>query len=392
MSEKIAVREVKLDAFPAAGLTGLEGYDRAFVIVRLNDRPLSQVEVPVKHGRVDALTLWDAALAASGPLVWETWLQQWLDWDEAGPLTGHLPQATVAVCTRDRPEDLARCLDALLAMPDHGQELMVVDSASRDDETRRVVTRYGERVHYFREVRPGLNRARNRALREARHELVAFIDDDAVPDAAWLGRLLRPFADPRVWCVTGNTLPWELETRAQQIQERFSTFSRGFKRRTWGPFALPVATGCVGAGVNMALRKRVLAVLGPFDPALDAGTLTCSGGDNEMFGRILGAGYHIVYEPAALARHRHRRDDKALEKALYGYGVGVYAAWTRALVFQRDWHVFRAAWQWCRHEQLPRLLRRKRRGPPRRLQVLQLLGCLIGPWAYFRSRMREGKA
>lgn len=392
MMQRTAVREVDLGAFPAEGLTGLDGYGQAYIIVRLNGHLLCRLDMPVKDGRIEALRLWDMALGAAGPGLWNVWLQQWLGWDDLGPLEASQRPASVAVCTRDRPEDLQRCLDALLAMPDHGQELLVVDSASRGDDTRRVAEIHGERVRYLREERPGLNRARNRALREAHHEWVAFIDDDAVPDASWLTRLLRPCADPRVWCVTGNTLSWELETRAQQIQERYSSFSRGFVRRSFGPLAMPAASGWVGAGVNMALRRRVLEVLGPFDPALDAGTLTCSGGDNEMFGRILAAGYHIVYEPTALARHRHRRDDASLQKAFFGYGVGVYAAWTRALVCQHDWQVLRGAWLWWRHEQLPGLFRRARRGLPRRLQVLQLLGCLAGPWAYLRSRLREGKA
>ncbi len=343
-------------------------------------------------GRVDALALWDMCMASAGPRVWESWLQQWLGWDEHGPLGAAAPPATVAVCTRDRPEDLQHCLRSLLAMPNQGQEILVVDSASTGKTTQQITTRSGNRVRYVREERPGLNRARNRALQEARHDLVAFIDDDAVADKVWLRHLLRPFADPRVWCVTGNTLPRELETRAQQIQENFSTFSRGFTVRTYGPLAPPAAAGCVGAGVNMALRKQVIDVIGSFDPALDAGTITRSGGDNDMFDRIISAGYHIAYEPSALALHRHRRDEAALRKAFYGYGVGVYAAWTRALLFHGDWHVVRSAWQWWRHEQLPGLLRRARRGLPRRLQLLQLLGCLAGPWAYLRSRFREHKA
>src|SRR6185369_2746622 len=38
-------------------------------------------------------------------------------------------------------------------------------------------------------------------------EIVAFTDDDAVPEPGWLANLLRNFADPRVKCATGLTLP-----------------------------------------------------------------------------------------------------------------------------------------------------------------------------------------
>ena len=44
---------------------------------------------------------------------------------------------------------------------------------------------------------------------------MAFTDDDAVPESGWLAALAANFADPRVLCVTGLTLPLELETASQ---------------------------------------------------------------------------------------------------------------------------------------------------------------------------------
>ena len=70
--------------------------------------------------------------------------------------------------------------------------------------------------------------ARNRALQEATMPVVAFSDDDAVPEPEWLGHLLEPFADPLVLCTSGLTLALELETPAQEWFERYSPFGRGF--------------------------------------------------------------------------------------------------------------------------------------------------------------------
>ena len=141
----------------------------------------------------------------------------------------------------------------------------------------------------------------------------------------------------------------------------------------------------------MALRTDVLERVGPFDEALDAGTLTRSGGDHDLFSRILSAGYRIVYEPCALSRHRHRRDWAELRATLYGYGVGVYAAWTRAVLVEREWSVPALAWGWLRHDQLPALIRSLRRAPgsaPPSLVLAELCGCLMGPLAYLRARRR----
>ena len=139
----------------------------------------------------------------------------------------------------------------------------------------------------------------------------------------------------------------------------------------------------------MALRRTVLDEAGPFDEALDAGTATRSGGDHEMFGRILAAGYRIVYEPRAVSWHRHRRTWPELRDAIHGYGVGVYAMWTRRLVVDHEFGVLRHAYGWMLRGQMP-LLWRSLRGapgsPPSDLLRAELRGCLAGPAAYFSAR------
>jgi hypothetical protein len=111
-----------------------------------------------------------------------------------------------------------------------------------------------------------------------------------------------------------------------------------------------------------------------------------------MFGRLLAAGCRIVYEPAAVSWHRHRRSWEELRETLYGYGVGVYAMWTRRLLFDREPGVLRHAVRWLRRGQLPSLWRAARRAPdsvPLDLQLAQLRGCAAGPWAYLRARRQR---
>lgn len=383
-----AVLELDLNV-PLPSIQAEARYDHALFLIRMSGRPVGRVELPLVEGSVPPDVLSTAILEAAGWGLWEETLRHWLE--GPSPPTGNLPTATVAVCTRDRPDDLKRCLDGLMDLPDDGQELLVVDNAPGTDATRALVASY-PKVRYVREDRPGLDCARNRALREARGEIVAFTDDDSVPDPNWLRALLPAFADPLVLCATGLTMPLELETEAQEWFERMSTFNRGFRRRV---FDLtnhnPLAAGPVGAGVNMALRRRVVDVVGPFVEALDAGTPTQSGGDHEMFVRILRNGYRIVYEPQALNWHRHRQSWEALRKALYGYGVGVYAGFTHHLIEHREWGVFRLAWGWFRHshaKQLARIVLRRPTAPPLGLVLAELRGCFVGPWAYLVSRRR----
>jgi GT2 family glycosyltransferase len=195
-----------------------------------------------------------------------------------------------------------------------------------------------------------------------------------------------------VWCAAGLTLPLELETPAQEWFERYSPFGRGFERRVFdGTRHDPLAVSRVGAGANMAVRREVLSDLGGFDEALDAGTLSRSGGDHEMFGRILAAGHRIVYEPRAVSWHRHRRTWEELREAIHGYGVGVYAMWTRKLLVDREPGVLVHAFRWFRYGQIPHLwrtIRRRRDAVPMDLLLAELRGCLAGPVAYVAARRR----
>jgi GT2 family glycosyltransferase len=360
-------------------------YQRAFILFRWGDLPAGQCTLSVRHGRISGARLQDALLeCAAGPIL-ERWLHDYLGTSDP---TGPAPPATVAVCTRDRPGDLARCLEALHRLPNDGQEILVIDSASRGGETAEVAARFPG-VRYLREERAGLDVARNRALGEARHGIVAFTDDDAMPDPAWLRALVHGFDDPRVMGVTGLTLPLELESEAQEWFERTNGFGRGFTRKVFdASHHNPFLVARIGAGVNMALRRDVLERVGPFDEALDAGTPTRSGGDHDMFTRILIAGYSMVYEPAALSRHRHRREWSALRAAIYGYGVGVYADLTGHLVRNREPGAPLLALGWLRI-QLGTLLRALLRRPghvPLELILAELRGCAAGPLAWYASQ------
>jgi GT2 family glycosyltransferase len=360
-------------------------YRRALVLFRVRGVPVARGELPVDRGRIGADALTAALVDQVGSFPLSLGARAYLGFPTA-PFELAQPPCTVAVCTRDRPDDLDRALAAITRLPDDGQEVIVVDSASRTDATREVVSRFPG-VRYVREERPGLDRARNRALREAKFDLVAFSDDDAVPDRGWRRALVANFADPRTACVTGLTMPSELETPAQEWFEQTNSFVRGFHRTVFdGIETDPFFVSRVGAGANMAIRRSALDIIGSFDPALDAGTPTRSGGDHDMFCRILAAGYRIVYEPTALSWHRHRKEWAELRSALFGYGVGVYAYLTRQLLAgESRAAVVAIRWlPWQLWGLVRGLLRRPGSTPPS-LGWAELRGCAVGPFAYWRA-------
>jgi GT2 family glycosyltransferase len=390
-----AVFDIDLQRLPYE-INGLDKYDRALILIRWRRQPINKIILPVVNGRLDPVILHASIIRTlSDRDLWDHWIKDFLGWDDL-PSLNIKPSltSTIAICTRDRTEDLRRCIDGLLGLPDDKQEIIIVDNCPSTIDTFNLV-KASKRIRYIHEERPGLNIARNRALREASGEIVVFCDDDAVPDRDWLRAHLRNFDDPLVMCVTGLTMPLELETKAQEIFERYSPFGRGFRRKVYDNSTLsPWQAGCAGAGANMSLRRSALEYIGDFDEALDAGTLTYSGGDTEYFSRILSLGFRIVYEPAALSWHRHRRTLEELRQTYYGYGVGAYAAWTRSLMREGEVGVMKGPWAWFRSQQSSTLFRSllgRPGGLPLDLILAELRGCLAGPWAYFASRSRLTK-
>lgn len=316
------------------------------------------------------------------------------------PSTAEAPggrlSVTVAVCTRDRPEDLARCLDALAELRYPAVELLVVDNApaTRDAEAI-VAARPG--IRYVLEPTAGLGWARNRALAEAAGEILAFTDDDVVVDPGWVEALAAEFEDdPAVGAVTGLVLPLELDTPAQRLFEDYRSFGRGAERMRARvvPGSGSVAaryglTGSFGAGASMAFRRGALEDLGGFDPCLGPGTLCRGGDDLDMFFRVLKAGHALVYQPAAVVRHRHRRPMYALLSQIRDHGTSFSSYVVRSAAAYPDerWPLIRL-WLWWLAKLGYRVLvpRGAPAGTMRRLALVELDGLLRGLGRYRRAR------
>jgi GT2 family glycosyltransferase len=313
----------------------------------------------------------------------------------AGPVTAAVP-ITVAVCTRDRPERLARCLDAVrraveLAGHEVAATIVVVDNASVDDRTRQVAVAAGAAV--VREPVPGLDLARNRAVAMAGGDVVAFTDDDVVVDPTWLRTLARTFDRyPDALAVTGGVLALTVASDAQFEFERCGGFFKGWTagvldeaNRDDLPFNPSMGVGC-----NMAFRRRALDAAGPFDEALDTGPPLAGGGDLDMLVRVAKLG-SIVYEPSAVVRHEHRASMVALRQQYLSWGKSwgaVLHKWYRASPADRA-TIRRAAARSLRHYLhdvvLPGSPGRRRRGHA----GLMLVGFAAGvTTAYPRSRQR----
>lgn len=370
----------------------LEAYRSAFVLVRWRGRPLGRIWVDVKGGRIERAALWSAAAQAHSHAVARAYVEELLPLEQRPPArNGALAPCSVIICTRNRTEDLERCLDSLRSAVAADVEIIVVDNAPSDDRTQELAARYP--VRYVREMRPGLNWARSRGAREARGEILIYTDDDVVASPGWVDQMREPFAAPYISAVTGLVMPFELATEAQEWFEHNIGFARGFERREHTRHTLrPIAAANVGAGASMAFRRALVIEGGLFEIELDGGTAAQSGGDTYAFYRLLRDGGCILYNPQAVTWHKHRRDAAALHRMLYGYSVGTYVYLLRCLVDHRDFEAIYAGWWWLRYHILRQLWHTLRRRPgavPLRLAAAELQGCFAALSAYRQSRRDE---
>lgn len=299
------------------------------------------------------------------------------------------PPVSVIVCTRDRPDDLARCLESIGLLRTQPMEVLVVDNCPSDERTHRVCEDHA--VRYVLEPIPGQSRARNRGILESLGELVAFTDDDCVVDPGWLDGLGEEVVDPLVLAFTGYVGPLELETPSQFLFEAHGGFDRGFSRRVFdGVRVNPAqAAGRVGAGANAIFRREAFGRVGLFAEDLGPGTPARAADDTDMFCRILDAGYRIAFDPGRVVWHRHRRDDRALRRIVSDYGVSSSAFVAHRIARHRDLSALRIlAWWWLEHgpADVAALLRRRPARLPARAVAAELAGTLAGPWALARSR------
>ncbi len=380
---------------PLPTLTLSEGDTGVALIVRRQDQPIGFLMQPSTNRQIEPDTIagWIAE-KLSAKLLQEAIRDEWI-----APISARFPSLTVAICTKDRPDNVARCLNSLLRLqlPDVFFEIVVIDNAPSDDRTQTLVSTLST-VRYVQEPKPGLNFARNRALKEASTELLAFLDDDVVVDRQWLKGLMTAWAEnPDAAACTGLVLPYELKTEAQILFERRGGFGRGFEKIRYGQVLpnnplYPCGAGIFGAGCNMTFRRDVLLKLGGFDDALDTGAPLPGGGDLDMFYRVIRSGNAFVYEPQYLVYHQHRQEYEKLRRQYWTWGLGFMAFVTKS--YQSDLaqrSQFRRLVQWWFKDQGKQLIKSLmgRHSLPSEMVLAELWGGMVGLLGeYGRSQQR----
>lgn len=219
-------------------------------------------------------------------------------------MTGRLPVSLVII-SRHRPQMLRRCLTAVAQLDHPNFEVVVV----ADPVSLAVTGAFPVKPVAFDE--PNIARARNRGIAAAAGQVVAFIDDDAVPEPRWLSLLTAPFADTAIAAAGG----FVVGTNGLSLQWRSGRVDRLLRASPHdvADTGVSILTGEPGLaveikGVNCAYRRSVLAALGGFD-----GELAYYLDETELNLRLAATGARVAI--VADARVHHAKAASAIRRA-----------------------------------------------------------------------------
>lgn len=215
---------------------------------------------------------------------------------------------SILIPTHNRSAILRRTLEGLagLEQPAGAQlELIVIANACTDD-TAAVVADFAARSAFparvVAEPEPGVAHARNRALREARGEIVFFLDDDILVEPGWLQAHLAIYAAHPADLVAGKITLWTQER--QPPEWLLGVMHSVMSWKDLGDRVLEITSpgDCISG--NLSMRRQVFERAGEFKTGLGRkGTSLLGGEEIEFVARALRQGARAFYAPQALGKH-----------------------------------------------------------------------------------------
>ncbi len=225
------------------------------------------------------------------------------------------PTVSVVVPTRDRPEQLRKCLAALVDQARPADEIIVVDDASRDPAAVCAVVAPVPAARLVAGAGRGPAAARNRGVAEAEGAVICLTDDDCRPAPEWLAAIVDRFSQEgrASAALAGPTLTGNagdvFAVASQVVTNHLAASSADLVVGTLG-FA-PTS--------NLACRRELLLEV-PFDERFPL----AAGEDREWCANVTRLGHRIRFEPAAIVRHDQNLDFRGFWRQQQRYGRGAH--------------------------------------------------------------------
>ncbi|MDO9396264.1 MAG: glycosyltransferase, partial [Herbiconiux sp.] len=226
-------------------------------------------------------------------------------------------------------DDTVECVRQTLALDvdsDH-LEVVVVENGSGDDSAARLTAAFAteiaaKRVRLVTSTENlGFTGGCNLGAKSAKGEFLAFLNNDAKPDADWIAKALEQFdVSPAVAAVGSKVLDWD-GTTIDFAGPGLTWFGRGFKPALGeadGPAFDRPRDILFGTGSALFVRRSVFAEVGGFDERL-----FMFYDDIDLGWRLTLKGYRVRFAPGSIVRHKHHgsmasfgqyREDYLLER------------------------------------------------------------------------------
>lgn len=246
-------------------------------------------------------------------------------------MTNKSPKLSIVVSTYSlkRYPDIISLLEAIGDQTLMDLELIIVVDENEDLYNRLIDYKKNNAFYNLNIVynlhNKGLSHSRNIGIENSKSDIVAFLDDDAIPEAGWAKAIVDDFDECDVGSVTGEIIPlWE------------------HQKMSWFPKILYWMISCSytntpdckeeterGFGTCMAFRKELLTKFGGFDTRLGINRNKWIGGeDTAMFLKIKSAKKRIIFDPNVKIKHKiylHRINYSNILKRAFNGGMSIAA-------------------------------------------------------------------
>jgi len=212
---------------------------------------------------------------------------------------------SVIVCTRNGASTLRACLEALDRQTYRNYEVLVIDDGSTDQTA--AIAKSFTRVKYHLQAHAGLSVARNYGMEQAVGSILAYTDDDCIPDEDWLLHISRAYDDEKWVAAGGPNLPPPARTLTEACVARAPGAPAHVLLNDEEAEHLP--------GCNLTIRKSALQAIGGFYPEYKT-----AGDDVDVCWRLQKAGGALRFVPAAQVFHHRRATLKGYLRQQKGYG------------------------------------------------------------------------
>lgn len=219
-----------------------------------------------------------------------------------------MPRVSLVISTRDRPGQLAACLEALEPrFPADAETIVVSDGGSADPPPGSLIEPL--RLRHIVVPHGGPAAARNRGLAAARGEIVAFTDDDCRPRAGWLTALSAGVGHSPPSAAGGTTVNGIPSNGYADAAQAVIDLVGRYERSRYGVERFFPAN-------NLAFPATALRALGGFDQSFRTAE------DRDLCRRWCEAGFTLRRVPEAVVEHHSALDLRRYLRQFFAYGRG----------------------------------------------------------------------